>query len=1652
MSGSPSSHAHHYQRRNVDPKTAAALLSIRRLIDSAERDLRGAEEEREAVRSAWLSHNEATQAMSSFESGGVEALRRLQQGDLGADDAADAADADRPRTPVPPATKVLGGVRAAHIRTGAPHGVHDVASASDSQTAEDNRVGPDGPLDFFDAATTQEPRHTTRRASLTGGGATNLGTLGAAALRMRNALAECRTSGEVGMHLLQNTTDNVRALPVTVEDSLVMLELSRNVHQLQLAMNIVLEELHSCDAELRVLQNEAEERDDVIAAVRARMDTAKEAATSAACERDNLRKELWTMKAAAKLRAVLNRQLRRKLDAALRDGGGGASSPHGSARHHQHRRSTHHGSSSLRAHQHDDAGASSAQYEIANRDHRTIVQVAVADFPLLWESAPVSMSKAVDLLRTAIDDTLKSVHTLGGAPTFVSSDAWSLHFGDDPNGHVLAATEGGMPGCGDGAHYLIGFAHAADAVHWATSLQYVLHHLPWPAELASKQNTLLPVVTMLGADPRKLDEHDELRQVVVYSEAYGDVGGNDKTPQQLVPDYDELLSTARRVSVAAHRRFDGPHHDSVFRGLRVRIGVHTGAIVSELSEASGGLHVYGETPLKAAMLCRQAGGGEVLISETTLEAARAYTKQSTVFARPVPIAPAPPACGDAAEPMLFSADETAHQVLPAPLRRRAVVLEPPSRDTVLNHARSYNVHWWQRFTTAPPRYVAPQRADDVRGVVGHSIADTAAVTQRALHHEQTRAERVMRVHTKLRQKVDGAMRVAEAREGDLMALEDRGAVDDAFGTLTTARVHTPASLKSHFTTVTLSHRNQHNPLLVAIHRLGDADVARAADEFARRAPRVSSVPGAFHLVAATSLADQEAAAFAAYVTQWTLEQLYADALRDFDAGAVTMQQQTDDFTPASMQQRTRLRRSESVVSKAPSLAGARFGAVASAASRQRSGTMFGSAKMRPPVSNDGDPLVSSATVAIASSQRAARRLAAPSVADVDKHSCRALSTLYTRYGVNPLWWGQLVASFVAAATSAVPGQSRRALSLSTVADWNEWICGYAATLLPHHRHTPTPMLFDWSTAVSADFLSALTFTPAEYLKAYGGSLALPGSALELFSRVRSLRAARAKAMHDGVQRAGPHDALGRTHLGSLDTIEQLHSRDADVVLTARDVTFARADIVDSRFHSSIVARTRMQCFAREVAISDIPRSSRAALSDAAKDARALQRILKHRPLLAAFMQACFTVEEDDRMLLLSQRSPSAGTVREWIERAGKSGVSAPSSAARSRAGSATEEAIIVATLPGKGDALNASTIATDASHHGPVCTREAALALTLRVLLALQVCHAHEQPHGMLDLDAIVFDAATGLARLEWCGAGRVRAATGRTLRVDDVRAVQCDAFWAPERLALAETGEQRDFTVPDLQKEDVWAAGELLWTLLSRLRRPLQDRPEPTGALGTRSVEPTPRGGDARAHNSQSASTSFAGTLPGEDGTAARSSASPSASRSDMAEALTHARWRDGLLAIRQHCRPSTLWQQYRRVCMADPDAAATPDDVLLFDLLVSMLAIDPQQRCSITEAVEHPLFDGMRGTVRGGGEPATATVTVEGEWGVGATTTVAISNTAPEMELVTASVVCAPRVDHGAAPLQVPAARRYTVQAVSDDATRGRVQQVRRKFPFVA
>eukprot|EP01065_Artemidia_motanka_P016662 TRINITY_DN20274_c0_g1_i1.p1 TRINITY_DN20274_c0_g1~~TRINITY_DN20274_c0_g1_i1.p1 ORF type:complete len:1353 (+),score=459.10 TRINITY_DN20274_c0_g1_i1:40-4059(+) len=278
---------------------------------------------------------------------------------------------------------------------------------------------------------------------------------------------------------------------------------------------------------------------------------------------------------------------------------------------------------------------------------------------------------------------------------------------------------------------LVAFPTPVAAVQFACALQHMLMALPWPDALLSADHPICPTV---------FHSPDEAKTTsTAMHTAFHQEFGADKVKDGLAAEFDPRrfdVVTANIIAARDAPPFGIKREGLLFRGPRVRMGIHSGPAPYELSKQGGQPFYYGDTVMKASLLCGKARGGETLLSRDVHQGLKEQFTEAGLWQAPVAVVD--PQCvamdwhratedqrallqsldclSDATTAgvtsTLFEKGELACQVLPDLLSHRAAAL-PEVSDAWEHELCDYNPNWWLRFNNLPPadlQAVAERRA------------------------------------------------------------------------------------------------------------------------------------------------------------------------------------------------------------------------------------------------------------------------------------------------------------------------------------------------------------------------------------------------------------------------------------------------------------------------------------------------------------------------------------------------------------------------------------------------------------------------------------------------------------------------------------------------------------------------------------------------------------------------------------------------------------------------------------------------------------------------------------------------------------------------------------------------------------------------------
>jgi hypothetical protein len=387
----------------------------------------------------------------------------------------------------------------------------------------------------------------------------------------------------------------------------------------------------------------------------------------------------------------------------------------------------------------------------------TVVHVCIDQCELLWQRNPVVMLEATRLF----------CHVVERVAGLLAD-----------RGRLVYRSNGNIPHSNFGGYHLLLFKSAADAVIFASTLHYALTLMPWPEELLQISP---PVSADAKTQSRKASDRKDMKQETVNDDPKSAVGDDvmlerimDEFDAKLLAadsaaldgsfSYEAAIDVAQKVCASfvmpASRVTNLVGKKLLFRGLRAKVGVHSGVVFIEGSlknAAPGAMTVakndyafrpansrgsnpadtanpltqeksatddvfgtfnarvpllYGTATMKASILCGLAHGGETLVSQSSYNSSRGALEQLMMHVLPVaylnktvppaggPLAPAVPIVGSVLY-SLFESQEVLFQVLPGRLHRRALFFDEDRRDGA-DERPSYNPIWWLPFCPFAP--------------------------------------------------------------------------------------------------------------------------------------------------------------------------------------------------------------------------------------------------------------------------------------------------------------------------------------------------------------------------------------------------------------------------------------------------------------------------------------------------------------------------------------------------------------------------------------------------------------------------------------------------------------------------------------------------------------------------------------------------------------------------------------------------------------------------------------------------------------------------------------------------------------------------------------------------------------------------------------
>ena len=371
---------------------------------------------------------------------------------------------------------------------------------------------------------------------------------------------------------LQSGSDAFHNLVFDNQGSVLSLELHRALASASMTARAVLSTLIDVTDQLINLRDVAVAQDNRVAATNAKMLAARESMIAASLERDSLKTEVWSHRAAQKLRAVVRRNSRR------------AASSSGAVRGDPAARR---GSTSRRASMSAVGDELSLRHSLSGGAYSlpvmVVAHVCIDDYAYLWEHCRASMTAAVPLFKEAL------VASLGVACSQAAADDATGDRDALPSLDTLPPVVVGDYGPGgalcrgdaDGAYTLLGFRDSVAALRWAAGFHALLNVLPWPAEFTASTSPHCPVVTRSQLNIAAVDP--SVRRFVDTCVSVGDQLVSGPTAPEGNTEYiDAFVDAGSKIARARGRAADTSARPSsggtIVRGLRARIGMHLGRV------------------------------------------------------------------------------------------------------------------------------------------------------------------------------------------------------------------------------------------------------------------------------------------------------------------------------------------------------------------------------------------------------------------------------------------------------------------------------------------------------------------------------------------------------------------------------------------------------------------------------------------------------------------------------------------------------------------------------------------------------------------------------------------------------------------------------------------------------------------------------------------------------------------------------------------------------------------------------------------------------------------------------------------------------------------------------------------------------------------
>ncbi|PVV01571.1 hypothetical protein BB560_004006 [Smittium megazygosporum] len=159
----------------------------------------------------------------------------------------------------------------------------------------------------------------------------------------------------------------------------------------------------------------------------------------------------------------------------------------------------------------------------------------------------------------------------------------------------------------EGDAFMVSFASTTKALNWCLAVQTLFLKVDWPPE----------ILDSVHGQPIFLDREEYLKLKEDYSKSLSQL---EKT--QLSPSFGDLADN-----------FDGENMEDdsefpmlIYRGLRIRMGIHLGTPVCEEDPITGRMDYFGPMVNRASRVSGAADGGQIFISHEVIEEVKAITE------------------------------------------------------------------------------------------------------------------------------------------------------------------------------------------------------------------------------------------------------------------------------------------------------------------------------------------------------------------------------------------------------------------------------------------------------------------------------------------------------------------------------------------------------------------------------------------------------------------------------------------------------------------------------------------------------------------------------------------------------------------------------------------------------------------------------------------------------------------------------------------------------------------------------------------------------------------------------------------------------------------------------------------------------------------